>query len=453
MPVRQQSNAPQDKPGCRFYGFGQTYAALAVDLSQFEDDLQSDADGMFENSPRFNYSHPRTMLWHFDAIASSDTGTMWRHGTGANLELVEVVDLGAPTIRIYVNNVVRLTVSIEGPGTMGNMWIAWASQANPDPDATASDAVLSWLYVRSNTGDWQERHRFTHPAKNSESTTGYVGSSSSGGVSAMTEQVTGFGYFSRMMSFTEFALDQWDFRTTPSTVAKTQPQQLEVTAASGIGAQGEAHGAAAQSSVAGLDHTRWRCMGALMNERFKVSEEVDTAWHDTGDAPPKVMQILGSDYRSSLGWFRAYPVSPTANALWVEVHARVWSTDITLVGGAWGLRVYLLSRPPIVAQVLAGGDPPAPLESRYVGAVVDASPSTDPGEYRIRGVMPVVRGASGIARDRVYLAIAYLVDPLGANSPAGDATLRLEVKAVHVVQLFDATDGQPPLGGPGGEAG
>lgn len=452
MPLRQQTTAPQDKPDCRFYGVGATYAALAVDLSQFEDDLLSDADAAFENSARFNYSHPRTLVWGFDAIGTLDTGTMWRHGTGANLELVEIV--ATATLRIYVNNVVAFEQSIQGDGTMGQLWVAWVSQPNPDPSAGASDAVLSWVYVHSVTGGWHERHRFTHPAKNSESTTGYIGSSSSGGVSAMSEPITTFGYFSRAHSFTEIALDHWLARAVPTTIAQTERQQLDVTAASGVGSQAEAHGVAAQSSAASLDHTRWRCMGALTNERFKDVPTIDTSFHSSGDAPPKVGVALGSAYRWHIGWFRAYPVSPTANALWVEVHARVWSTDITLGEGVWGLRVYAMNRPPIVAQVIAG-DPPEPLERRFVTAVIDDdnSSASDPGLYRIRAVVPIVRGSSGVARDRVYLAVAYAVDPSGDHTPAERDTMRLEVKAAHAVQLFDGAEGQPPLGGPGGEAG
>lgn len=453
MPVREQTEAPEDDAACRFYGQGANYADLAVDLSQFEDDVLSDADAIFENSARFNHGHPRTLLFGFDGLVGGDSGTVWRHGTGGNLELLTLNANG--TIDVYVNNTLVLNWRPSLTG-LGITWIAWASEANPDPDAGVGDAVHSWLYVYTDTHQEQDKVRFTHPAKNSESTTAYVGASSSGGTSACTEQITTFGCWSRFMTFSELADMHWAAFPIPgASVAATERQPLP-PASGTVDAQNEPHGPAAQLAGAALSHTRWRTMGALYNARFRnVPTIVDTT-ATNGDDVSKFRPALGAtNYVWHLGWFRSYPVSPTANALFVRVHARVWSVVPGLETGYWGLRVWAFNRRPVLGDVLVGeGEPPDPLESRSAGEVVaqDNSDSDDPGRWRIDAVFPVVRGTSGISRDRVYIALGYAVDPDETNT-VPDEDLRLEVKSIELVQLFNETVGQPPGGGPSGEAG
>jgi hypothetical protein len=450
MPVRQQTSAPQDDAACRFYGVGGSYALLAVDLSQREDDMLSDANAVFENSARFNYGGPRTMLWSFDALSSTDEGTLWRHGTGGNLELVRI-SAGGGAVEVYVNTTVVADIPL--PATLGVFWIAWITQDNPDPDAGASDARLSWLLFYSEDSELAERHRFTHPAKNLESTTAYVGASSSGGVNACTAQIGMFGFWSRLITLTELANMQWDTTTAPaSTVASTERQGLPVESGT-FDLQGETHGAAVQTAGAALSHTRWRSMGALYNARFRSPVTIDSVSHANGDDVSKFRTAIdGAPYRMHIGWFRAYKVSPTANALFVRIHASMWAVSGSGVGH-FGLRLYAFSRRPVVGGLI-NGEPPAPLQYRRAGASLsdDNSAASDPGEWRIDQVIPIVRGSSGISLDRVYLAIAYALDPDGTNL-VPDADLRLQVNACHVVQLFDGTVGAPPLGGPSGEAG
>jgi len=450
MPVREQTSAPQDDAACRFYGSGASYAEIAVDISQMENNTLSDADAIFQLSSRFNHQAPRTMLFRFNALSTSDDGALWRHGTGANTEVLQLSP-GGGGLEVTVNAALVHT-HIFTEGTLGLMWIAWVSEPNPDPDAGASDAVLSWLFLHSESGGWTERSRFTHAAKSSESTTAYVGSTSSGGTDAVSEPVSLFGFWSRSISLTELALMHWDARSALSTVAATERQPFPLQSGT-IEVQSEIHGAAVQAAASALSHTRWRCMGALLNERFQVVPTItNTTATDSGSAP-KIRSALGTgDYVWALGWCRAYPVSPTANAVFVRVHARVWGTPPGF-GGAWGLRVYVLNRRPVIGQAL-GVDPPEPLEYRSVETVVvdDNSDSDDPGRWRFDVVLPIVRGTSGTSRDRVYIAIAYSPDPTETNQ-VDDADLRLEVKAGQVVQLFDATVGQPPGGGPSGEAG
>lgn len=458
MPLREQTDDPWDDAACRFYGVGTTYALLAGDDSQFEDDMLSDANAAYENSARFNHGQPRTMLFEFAALATSDSGTLWRHGTGGNTEALQMAATsgGNPaTLSVIVNNATQFTWDL--PNTLGSCYVAWVTEPNPDPDAGASDAALSWLYLYSATSGDAHRVQFAHPTKNSEATTAYVGSSSSGGVNAMTEQIRTFGFWSRLLSMTELAETHWDTTSPPTTIAGTERQGLPVAPAT-IDAQNEMHGPAAQAAASALGHARWRCMGALLNERFRHVETID---YDTGNSNAHAGNAIGSgDYVWSLGWFRVYPVSPTANAVFVRVHARIWCT----VGGrdgAWGLRVYVMNRRPVIGQVLLppGAEPPGPLESRSatVELLDDNSSGTDPGRWRIEATVPIVRGDSGIARDKVYVALAWAIDP-GDDYPASggevnEQDLRLEVKAAHVVQLFDATVGQPFGGGPSGEAG
>ena len=452
MPVREQTSDPYDDAACRFYGLGSTYAALAADLSQREDDTLSDASAIYENSARFNHGSPRTMLFYLAPLAATDSGTLWRHGTGGNLELLTLS--GSGTILVYVNNTLALTWIL--PTTLGETWIAWVSEPNPDPDATSANAVQSWLLLYSDTSGESQRIRFTHPVKNPQSVTAYVGASSSGGVGACTEQIRTFGFWSRAMTLTEIANTHWDSSPSPgATVANTEWQGLPIASGT-IDVVDEPHGPAAQLAGAALSHTRWRTMGALANVRFRNVPTITTSTEVDGDDTSKIRAPLGSNiYRMHIGWFRAYPVSPTANALFVRVHARVWSIVPGLYTGYWGLRLYAFSRRPVIGQSFLGeGELPEPLQWRIAEEEVadDNHTSSDPGDWRIETVIPIVRGSSGISRDRVYLALAYAVDPAATNT-VPDADLRLQVRALHTVQLFDGTVGQPPLGGPSGEAG
>lgn len=454
MPTREQTADPYDDASCRFYGAGSSYALLANDLSQLEDDTPSDASAIYENSARFNHGSPRTMLWMLAALASTTTGTLWRHGSGGNLEwLTFSPSGGTQRLLVYVNGAVVLTWTL--PSTLGEVWIAWVSEPNPSTTG-ASDAIQSWLMLHSVTSGQSARVRFTHAAKNSEATTAYVGASSSGGVNACTEQIRTFGFWSRLWTLTELANTHWDTSTPPaSTVAATERQELPIASGT-IDVVDEPHGPAAQLAGAALSHSRWRTMGALYNERMRYVPTITTSTEDTGDDVSKIRPALGSAiYRMHLGWFRAYPVSPTANALFVRVHARVWSIVPGLRTGYWGLRLYAFSRRPVIGQsFIDEGELPEPLQWRYAEEEVadDNHLSTDQGDWRIDAVIPIVRGASGISRDRVYLALAYAVDPAETNT-VPDADLRLEVRAIQAVQLFDGTVGQPPLGGPSGEAG
>lgn len=451
MPTREQTGAPWDDAACRFYGQGADWAALAVDLSQEEDNTGGDASAIFESSARFNHGAPRTMLWEFADLATTDTGTLWRHGTGANLEWLHISPNGGELrIQAYVNNAERLRYDIPH-ATLGAVWIAWASEANPDPDAAVGEDVVSWLYIHSVTGGWSERVRFVHPTKNSQLTSAYVGSSSSGGVNALSEQVRTFGFWHRLVSFSELADWHWSPRAVVPTNAKTVRESLALASGS-VDVRRTPHGPAAQLASAATRHALWRSMGALSNEVYASMPTITEDTSSTGDGRPKAL-VRSDGYTWMLGWFRAYPVSPTASSVHVRVHARMWQDTPSIWTSWWGLRVFVMNRRPVLGQVLGiEGEPPEPLQVRSVGANVADGNHEDVGAWRIDAVAPLVRGRSGIARDRVYIALGYIIDPEGEN-PLPNVGVSLEVNAIQVSQLFSAAPGQPPHGGPGGEAG
>lgn len=454
MPIRQQSSEPQDRCDTRYYADdedrGGPIADLANDLSQYEASMTvgAGADVVYElASDRCSIGSPRTVAIQFFTEFGLDF-VLWQHGTGAGLERVTISAAGVLTWTW--NNTTIATVS--GLNLGETDWII-AIATEPNPAATGgANALRSYIYILS--GGTPARTLVTHEAKVGGTGDWLWFARATTGTDSLydTGQAYRVRFSSRFCSFTEI-LQDWDGLGSSVTnkVAKLVRQGLPLTKGSGIGDVGEFHGAAIQHPAAELGHLQWRTMGAPLNWHVVNSPLLDTD-HTHASHREKIRiapggQVLG--YRLRLGWFGVFPIHPNANALWVEVFAQCLNvTDADL--RQFGLRIYSMNKPPVVAPVFQGqpGEASDPFEYR-VREVTFTADEDALGSYRVQAVLPVVVGESGIRTGKTYVGLAYAMDMLDA----GSETFRVRVRALHGVEMYDTTAGLPPHGGPAGEAG
>lgn len=234
-----------------------------------------------------------------------------------------------------------------------------------------------------------------------------------------------------------------------STAAKLERQGVPLTQASGVGDQAEVHGAAVQWAASELRHAQWRCMGALMNWRMQTVDDIAGGYDDNAGtrekiklAPGGTVDTGGEGFYLNLAWFGVFPVAPTCNRLWIEVHGRFWDStaDDSL---EFGVQLYSFARKPWGpgAGAIDAADY-SYVQARFI------SDEAAPGSWRIQATVPVHVGESGPGKGKTYLGLAY-----GLNLNDAGSGGRVNVNAVHAVQIFDTTVGQPPGGGPVGEAG
>lgn len=452
MPIREQTTAPQDRLCIRFYGDdGETAIAnLAVDQGQYEVDLTVGAgsDVLYEAGAggRFDFTSPRTLAFHVD-VPSADSVLWLRDVGGANSGVTRV----GTTLRVSVDAIAVINLSYTGTE------LIVVHRTEPNPATTgAGDAYVSTLEIYDVSGATLVRARAAHAVEGGTMANFFVGANSTaGGGSWWTNggTIRKVRVSSRAVPFTEIAQDWIASLSDITSSAKLVRQGLPLTEASGVGDVGEFHGPAVQLPVAELRHVQWRCMGPLMNWRcINVPDIDDTA--DTSTTHREKIRIApggetGTGFRLRLGWFGVFPVHPLTTAVWCQIHARCFNvTDADL--RTFGFRLYSFNKLPIAGNVLQAspGDDPAPLEYHY-REITFTSDEAAPGSWRLQAVVPVAVGESGIQRGKTYLGLAYAHDLLDA----GTETFRINVSAIHCVQMFDTTAGLPPNGGPAGEAG
>lgn len=429
-PWLQGYNAPA-KQSTRYYATGASITACNTDLSQRLTNLTVGTNCVYETTTtRFNYSHPRTILVRCSAT-SSDTGVLWFHGTGGNLERLRFS--AANTIQVTVANATALTYTVSGlGGSAENLVIAWVSEANPDTTG-ASDAVRSWLLVyNTSDGTFDKSAQFTHVTKPLQSTTGIWGASTTGGGTAFSGTISGVLYENRAMSATEIAADWATTLTAPTTAVENDDQGLPVAATSGIGDEGEYHGPAAGWACDATRRMYRRCSSPLYNEPLRIRP----TWQSTTLTGPFWRGIPGaSSWRTHLSWFRSYLVPETCSHLWVRAHVRSWTTASTAV--PLGVRIYSFNRRPGVAGLGQGGV--VPLVPYFGQEIVTRDDDSSVGDWCIESVVPISRSS----QSRTYIGVAFRIDPNSTST--NDANERFAVNAVHVVPCVLQAEGGLPF--------
>lgn len=452
MPTRSQTTAPENKADIRYYGIDQGSGAasdLVTDLGQYERTMTLGTDCVYEPSTvDLALTGIRTIAMHlwYDGA----TGTLWSHGgTGGNLERMRIT---GGNFEWVLNASTIATVAVPAEE---EVIIKVSTEPNPAA-AGAGDAMLSFVEIYGVTSETLTRTRVRHAVKAATSTDAIIGASATTGTSSY---FTAGGYFvrfrysSRVVPFTEIRAD-WvtALSAISNVVARRVVQGLPLTESSGIGNVAEMHGPAVQVAAHELAHAQWRTMGALMNWRLINVPNIDDDAHTSTTHREKIKLAPGGDegtgFRIRLGWFGAFPVHPFCNALFVQVFARCWNvTDADL--RTFGFRMYSFNKRPAGPQGIAiPGEPVESLDYRFAEATF-TSDEAEPGSWRIQAVMPICVGQSGISKGATYLALAYAHDLLNQ----GAETFRINVKAIHAVQLFNTTVGLPPGGGPAGESG
>jgi hypothetical protein len=419
----------QAKPSTRYLARGSAIANCADDISQYDLDLATAAGVAYEaSSGRFNHSHPRTILVR-GTVDNNDTGTLYRHGTGANTE--RLAFSAANTIEVTVANAVVLTFIWLGLSASAEGFVvAWTSIANPDTTG-AGDAVLSTLHVWNTTDGTYDKRTFTHVVKPPQTTTASWGADSSAGTAAFTGTITALLFENREMPGTEIAADWVAALVAPTSDAVTEREELPPQADS-VDSQNYHHGPSAMIAADATRRMIRRTVQALRNDRFRVTPSWTAAQIEGSD--PFLRGAPGSsDDRMHLSWLAVAPVPDNVNRLWVRVHIRSWTTS----GAAVPLRVrlYSMSKPPGSFGVggPGGGEP---LTHFHVQATITRDDDASVGQYTVLGSMPIARGLSGVHEGMTYLGLALQVDP--SSSSANDANARVAVNAIHVVPYFRA---------------
>lgn len=426
------------KQSTRYLATGASITACDTDRSQYLTDLSVGTNVVYEAATtRFNRSAPRTIGVNCTAN-STDTGVLYQHGTGGNLERLQFS--AANTIQVTVNNATALTYTVTGlDGTRDELVIAWISEANPDTTG-AGDAVQSWLLIWNVANSTFDRTRFAHAVKALESTTAYWGASSTIGASAFTGTITGIWFENRLQSATEISADWISSLPAISTDSETEHehQGLPVSADMLDLPAGGFHGPSAQWAVDATRRMVRRTLSPLVNHRFRVRHD----WSDLDMASDPFVRGAPGDnsYRLILSTLFAAPIPDTCSHAWVRVHMRSFSHASAV---PIGVRVYSLSKP-LGAIGIAAPGAVEPLVYYSTGETVTRDDTGD-GEWTVLGHVTIARGTG--SRDGMsYFAVALNVDPAGVS--ADDAAARVIVQALHIVP--DIRLGGPPFGGGGG---
>lgn len=415
------------KQSTRYLATGALITDCIDDASQYDTDMTAGTSAVYENaSTRFNYSHPRTILLRIQAN-STDTLDLWRHGTGADLELLRFRSAGV--LEIFTNNTSRRQLTITGLGaTRSNMVVAWTSEANPDTTG-AADAVLSTImWWNVDTGDF-DAASVAHPTKGLGSYQAVWGAGDNLGTNAFTGIITGVLYENRRMSATEIAADWVEdvAAVTSSASAVTDLQGLPPE-------QGLIDGESSWQGPAHVwvgDATRRmerRTLQWLRNDRMRIVPAWTDALLTATDA--FIRGAPGdSDDRMSIAWLMPAPVPDNCNRIWSRVHVRSYVTSGDYVPVR--IRLYSFSKPP-GSLGLGGGGGADPLVPYFAGQTIVSGYGA--GDYLVLGSCPIARGTSGIREGKTYLVLAVAVDPLGESS--NDSAARVELGALHVVPYF-----------------
>lgn len=434
-----QGYEPSAKQSTRYLARGSAITSCQTDLSQYATDLTVGTSVVYESTTtRFNRGEPRTIGLIVTAN-NTDTGTLYRHGTAGNLELLQFSS--ANTIRAYVNNTLVLTYTVTGLGaSREELVIAWISEPNPDTTG-ASDAVQSWLLVWNTADGTFDRTRFTHATKSLQSTTAYWGANDSIGTSAFSGTITEIWFENRCQSATEIAIDRVETRTEPSTSVEqdSEHQGIPVTPDT-IDSRNYHHGPSLAWAANATRRLYRRTLSPFVNERCRVVPAWTSSLLTGGDpflrAPPGA-----SAWAMALGWLHAAPVPETCSHAWVRVHVRSAVSSGAAV--PIGIRVYSFSRPPGSMPIAVDAGPPDPLESYYVEQQFTRDDTGTNGEYTVMGLLPIARGRGGVHEGMTYLALALAVDP--QSTSANDAAETVTVRCIHVVPCVREEAGGLPF--------
>ncbi|MBK6920476.1 MAG: hypothetical protein IPH07_23955 [Deltaproteobacteria bacterium] len=434
-----QGYDPHAKQSTRYLARGSSITSCATDLSQYATNLTAGTSVVYESgTTRFNRGEPRTIGLAV-AANNTDTGTLYRHGTGGNLELLQFSS--ANTIRVYVNNTLVLTYTVTGLGaSRDDLIIAWISEANPDTTG-ASDAVQSWLLVWNTTDGTFDRTRFAHATKTLQSTTAYWGANDSIGTSAFTGTITELWFESRCQSATEIAVDRVETRSEPSSVVEqdSEHQGIPVTPDT-IDSRNYHHGPSLAWAAAATRALYRRTLSPLVNERCRVVPAWTASLLTGGD--PFIRTPPGATgWAAHLGWLHAAPVSETCTHAWVRVHVRSAVSSGAAV--PIGVRLYSHSRPPGSLDLAVDAGSPEPLESYYLEQQFTRDETGGLGEYTVMGLVPIARGVSGVHEGMTYFSLALRVDP--ASASANDAAETITVRSIHVVPCVRESAGGLPF--------
>lgn len=419
------------KKSTRYLATGAGVTTCNTDLSQRAVNMTAGASFLFEASPaslRFDFSHPRTMIFRITAN-NADTGSLFRHGAASPTRFAFPA---ANQIRATVNNATAGTLALTGlDAVRDTLVVAWTSMANPDTTG-ASDAVLSWLHAWNVTNGTYEQLRFTHAANTTKTQTVYMGAQDNTPTLVFSGTITGIVFENRFMSPTEIAADWVTTFTPPTSVLELDGQGIPPQSGT-IDAQNYHQGPAHVWATDATRRMQRRTLSTLVNDRFIIRP----TWTAAALAGPFVRQVDGV-YRMLLGTLRCVPVPDSCNVLWVRIHSQNRTTSGAAV--PTGLRVYSMNRPPGALGLGLGGGAEA-FEQYYVGTIVtrDEDISATNGTWDTLGLLTIARGRSGIRKGMTYIAAAIAIDPLSAS--ANDANALSILNAIHVVPGFYQPDG------------
>lgn len=431
-----------------------TGSDLATDKSQEADNMDgSGASWAYYtagNADRFAISHPRSIIAVLDGITTSHTGVIAQYDdtpAAASAFSLEVYDdTGTKTLRADINGAADANSKLVLPGlsaSASRIIVCWSSRANPDPTAGAGAAVVHEIKAQNTTTGDVNKVQWTSAAQTT--TTGKA-------FTWMAEDSVGTRKFSAALGTavrfdahwcTDVELrEDWDTQTAlPTTATTSERPPLPLDLASGAGDAGEFYGLAPQWAGAAQHSMYRRTAWPLVNRRYRSV----TAYRTTS-AGPTIRLAPGSTlYKLGRAHFHGpIPVHPGCDRAWVQVHAKLYVTSGASV--PIGLRVYSFNkRPGDLGKLVLVNENNEPFAKSYVEMVVDRDDTGGVGSYiNFTNLLKLERAGGGIREGKTYIGLAFAIDP--ASASGNDANARVEINALHVVQL-KAEDTQGGLGG------
>lgn len=429
----EQANAKQDT---RYLAQSQ-----ATDLGQYATNLT--ASGTYAAYEVASSRAALSAQWTLEHRADYDysahtTKIILAHADDAGTSYTYRIRCGASGIECAVNGTLIYTAGVK-TGVVDRT-IAWAMRANPDTTG-AGDAKISEFSVYDHDGgDWElDPVQVAHAAPTT-STAYHLTTHGQwdNGVGALNSEfpvtLAAVRISCAFHSHVEVCEDWCSARASITTTAKVYREPLPIDVASGMSDEGEIVG----PQLAYLcDHQRnviTRGFSPLVNEILSSP----TAWKNTYEPANKMRKVSGTQLRMPLPYLRWCAVPHNCNYLYARVNVRSYVT----AGAAVPVKVAVVSMnfPNGVPLNLANDNEPAPAHERYYGTAtitVDHGASPAVGEWVDLGRIKLARNTTGAPGwwGSTFLALAYLVDPLGVS--ANDANARLQFLAWHVRPLSE----------------
>jgi hypothetical protein len=370
---------------------GAGLADLALDRSQYGDDMAVSGSRTTEAAPASRFSVANSFAYEFEVDANNaDTGRFFEIDCAAAASEPSLQIIAGGIIRIILHNVI-LSTTLTLPGVSGSdqrFVIAWATEPNPLTTG-AADAMRCELRAWNKTTGAYAQAILTTAERAAQTGTvsvwsGNGGANVFGGTPHAVRMSAG-----RFKPATETHEDFVAQTSSPTLELATRCEFPIVEPGSVLGEAGRLVGPVHFMAAHAVKQNAFRAFSPIVNEAYLNRLEITAS---TFTEVPTQHRLAEPDAAYTLfSPFLFYrPIPPAATHLRVRVFVKQWN-----LGGPMRVRCYAFNRPPLGAAVVDMADAlVAPFCEATASSTDHGSGGTD-GEWLDLGLVAPARNSDG----------------------------------------------------------